>query len=72
MPDEVSFICWNCREARSRKFLCKMKDLIKEYCPRVIILLEPRISSAIADDVCTKLGKRNWARSYADGFNGRV
>lgn len=44
--------------SKSREFFCEMKDLMKEHRPQEIILLEPRISGEIADDLCKKLGKK--------------
>lgn len=46
------------------------KDLTREYKHLIVVLLEPRISEAKADEVCSKLGKKKWIRSEASGFSG--
>lgn len=65
-------VCWNCRGAKSREFACKIRELIRRYQPKIIILLDPKISREAADQVCKKLGMRSWIRSEAAGFNGGV
>lgn len=45
---------------------------MRGFRPKIVILLEPRISSASADCVCKKLGKKRWVRSEANGFSGGV
>lgn len=42
------------------------------YKPDIIAVLEPRISGITADDVCTRIGRKNWIRVEADGFSGGV
>lgn len=49
-----------------------MGDLMKEFRPKIVILLEPRISREIVDRVCKKLGNKKWARAKAFGFSGGV
>lgn len=56
----------------SKGFLCKLKEVMKEYQPSIIVLLEPRISEAMADEVCKKIGKKMWIRSEARGFSGGI
>lgn len=34
------------------------KDMMKEYKPMIIVLLEPKISEAMADEDCEKSGKK--------------
>lgn len=49
-----------------------MRELIREFKPRMIILIEPRISGDLADRVCESLGKTKWIRSEARGFSGGI
>lgn len=46
-----------------------MKEMLKEYKPRIVIRFEPRISGATADAICKKLGKKKWIRSEVVGFS---
>lgn len=55
---EVSLLCLNCKGAGRKDFLCKMKDHMREQWPKVIILLEPKISG----DVAMRFAG-NWGRS---------
>lgn len=45
---------------------------MREFQQKIVILLEPRISGAMTDTVCVRLGKKRWARSEAMGFSGGV
>lgn len=40
--------------------------------PLMVILVEPKISGALADNICRRLGKNHWIRSEARGFSGGV
>lgn len=63
-------LCWNCRGAGGREFAYKLKSIVREYRPTVVILVEPRISGDFADAVCRSLGKNTRVRSEATGFLG--
>lgn len=65
-------MAWNCRGAKSSQFTYNMKELIRRYRPKIIVLLEPRISGNEADDSCRRLGRRDWIRSKARGFSGGI
>lgn len=65
-------ICWNCRGARSDDFIREMKEFMRSYKPIIILLMEPRRSGEIADEICNKLGKNKWIRADAEGFSGGV
>lgn len=65
-------MCWNCRGAGNREFLCKMIEMMKEFRPSIVVLLKPRISGLTANDVCAKLGRRRWIHSEAAGFNSGI
>lgn len=49
-----------------------MKELMRECRPKIVILLELRISVEAVDRVCMRLGKKMWARYEAIGFSGGV
>lgn len=67
---EDSVLCWNCRGARGREFECEMKELMREYKPKIVVLLELRVSGEMMDRVCQRLGKKRSVRSEAIGFSG--
>lgn len=45
---------------------------MRRYKPLIILLMEPKISGATADEACNKLGKMKWIRANAEGFSGGV
>ena len=49
-----------------------MKDLLKQHKPDILGLLEPKVSRSQADDVCQKLGFKEWIRVEAVGFSGGI
>lgn len=65
-------ICWNHHGARSGQIHRKFKNLMKTYNPVILILLEPKVSGAMNDVVCNKIGMSKGSQSEADGFNGGV
>lgn len=69
---EDRVMCWNCRGAGNRDFLCEMREMMKEFRPSIVALLEPQISGSTVDEVCAKLGRKSWIRSEATGFSGGV
>lgn len=56
MSSFSSVLCWTCRGAAGRAFAFEVKELMREYRPKIIILLEPRISGDTADRVCKIFG----------------
>lgn len=72
MKTQSSVLCWNCRGAEGREFVVEIKELLREYKPKILILLEPRISGEVADKVCRKLGRRCWIRSEVLGYSGGI
>lgn len=47
----------------------EMREILKEYKTQIVILLEPKISGAITNAICKKLGQKKWIRSEGDGFS---
>lgn len=68
----TSFFCWNCREAGNSSFLRNAKELMKLYRPKILAVLEPRISGNTAQKVCKKLGRKNWCLVEAEGFSKEI
>lgn len=63
-------ICWNHRGASSAQFLRELKGLRRLYNSVIVILLEPKVSGAVADDVCERIGMSLRCHSEDDGFRG--
>lgn len=62
-------VSWNCRGAASREFLVEVKEILRQYRPQMLIILEPQVSGAVADKVCKSLGRSKWIRAKALGFS---
>ena len=58
----MNLLVWNCQGAASREFVRVLKDLLKQHKPDILGLLEPKVSGSQADDVCQKLGFKEWIR----------
>lgn len=69
---EKSILYWNYRGVRSRDFLIEMEELRTNYRPKLIILLEPRLSGEGANEVCKKIERSHWIRSESWGFSGEI
>lgn len=65
-------MCWNCRGVASKKFEIQMRNLLKRFKPKIVILLEPKISRETTDMVCKRSGKKRWARAEAISSSGGV
>lgn len=59
----------SCRGAGSREFI---REMMMEYLPSIIVLIEPQINGEPTNVVCKRLGKRKWIRSEAFGFSGGI
>lgn len=60
MFEAEKVVSWNCRGAAGREFLVQIREIIREFRPKILIIIEPRISGATADKVCKSLGKKWW------------
>lgn len=65
-------VSWNCHGAASKGFEVEMKEILRSIRPKIIILIEPRISGEDAEKVCKGLGRRRWVRLEARGFSGGI
>lgn len=45
---------------------------MRDYWPMLVVLLEPKISGHVADEICKKIGNNCWDLSEAEGFSGGV
>lgn len=45
---------------------------MREFQPRIVIVIEPRISGSAADRVCKNLGMKRWIRAESRGFSDRI
>ncbi|XP_028796894.1 uncharacterized protein LOC114752327 [Neltuma alba] len=68
----TSYFVWNCQGAASSKFYRVLKSLLQGYKPDVVVLVEPRISGAKADQVIRKIGYQNSHRVEAVGYSGGI
>ncbi|XP_019183629.1 PREDICTED: uncharacterized protein LOC109178450 [Ipomoea nil] len=58
--------------AGSREFQRILKTLIKNHKPGLVGLVEPKVSGAQANKICSKLGFAEWVRVEAVGFSGGI
>lgn len=70
--NQITILSLNCRGAGNQQFLRNLRDLIKVHDPKIMAILEPRISGQVADEVCRKINWENWYHVEATGFNGGV
>ncbi|XP_031116618.1 uncharacterized protein LOC116020273 [Ipomoea triloba] len=68
----MKIITWNCHGAASKRFLRAAKWIVCKHRPNIFYLLETKMSSANADNVCIKLGFDKWARVEALGYSGSI
>lgn len=68
----MDLLTWNCQGSASKEFLRVLKDLLGVHRPRVLGLLEPRVSGVQADSICKKIGFDNWVRVEAVKFSGGI
>ena len=53
---DCEIFVWNCQGANGNKFSHTMRCLVKQYKPKILMLLEPRISGIKEDRVVKGLG----------------
>ena len=66
---DCGFFIWNCQGANGNNFSHTMRCFAKQYRPKVLVLLKPRISGIKANRVIKGLG---FGRSHlfeAEGFS---
>lgn len=72
MQKVESILCWNCRGASNKELLREIMELIGNYMPTIVVLLEPKINGLLATTVCRRLKKTHWVRSEVEGFSGGI
>lgn len=60
------------RGAGSDNFLGEMMEYKRRHSTCLIILVEPKVSGAKANEICRKLGKTHWSRSQAIRFTDGI
>lgn len=68
----ISIMFWNVQGAASTKFRRSFKTIVRNYNPSLVVLLEPQISGAKADDFIRKSGFESSHRVEAVGFAGGI
>ncbi|XP_073046080.1 uncharacterized protein [Primulina eburnea] len=68
----MNLMVWNCQGAASKDLNRYLKDMIKYHNPKIVGLLEPRVSGTHADAICNKMKYENWVRVEAVGFSGGI
>ncbi|KAJ8440029.1 hypothetical protein Cgig2_020517 [Carnegiea gigantea] len=69
---EFSILTWNVQGAGSCEFLYTLKEFIRKYSPKVLMLVETKISGNTVDTVCNKLKFDGRFRVEANGFSGGI
>ena len=67
-----NILVWNVQGAGGKEFLNIMKEHIRVHKPRLIALVETRISGARAQAICTRIGFNKSLRVEAQGFQGGI
>lgn len=52
--------------------MTETRELMKVHRPSVVVLMEPRVSGAVAEGVCKCMGKNRWIRSEVCRFSRGV
>ena len=68
----MKLLVWNYNGAVSREFLSISKELMKKNRPNVIGLVETKLNSEKADEVCNKLNFDSWIGIETVGYNGGI
>ncbi|CAL1361959.1 unnamed protein product [Linum trigynum] len=63
---------WNCRGAGSRKFIRVFKEYKRKHNPNIVIIVEPRVSGATAQNVIKEMGYDKQLVVDALGFSGGI
>ncbi|KAJ9130670.1 hypothetical protein P3X46_034239, partial [Hevea brasiliensis] len=70
--DHFSIVVWNIHGIGSRCSLRLLKDYKCKFKPLILVLVEPKISGNIADDISYDLGFDCWVRMESVGFSGGI
>lgn len=68
----MDLLIWTCQGSASKGFLRVIMDLLRVHRPRILALLEPRISGDQTNGICRKVGFDNWVQVEAVGFSDGI
>ncbi|CAN1160041.1 Putative ribonuclease H protein At1g65750 [Linum perenne] len=68
----ISFLSWNCRGAGHKNFVSALKHYVQGYNPKMVAVLEPRISGERGNKIRRKLGFNFSFIEEAQGFKGGI
>ena len=68
----MNIFVWNVQGARSREVLNILREHIRMHKPMIMALVETHVSGTRAQEICHRVGFRNWFRVEAQGFQGRI
>lgn len=70
--NSLNILTWNTSGAGNNDFLNAFRDIVRIHDPRVVALIEPRISGEAAARMCSRLGFDGCIRMEAEGFAGGI
>lgn len=68
----VNILSWNVRGAASRRCLRYFVNIVRLHFLSILIVLEPPISGERADNVCKRIGLKEYFRVEAQAFSGGI
>ena len=68
----INILAWNVQGAGSREFFNILREHLHMHRPSIVALFETRISGPRAQQVCERIGFRNFFRVDAQGFQGGI
>lgn len=68
----IRILFWNVQGVALKGFRCSFNTLIKNYCPSMVIIIEPKISGKQADDFVKRSGFDYSHRIETLGFSGGI
>ena len=72
MDPQLSLLVWNAQGAGGSGFLSTIRELIRLHDPKVLALIDTRVSGRTAEQVCTRTGFEGSLLIKADGFVGGI
>ena len=68
----MKMIAWNYQGAGNEMFCAHAYELHRRHCPNILIIIEPRIAEARAQEVIDTLPYSHSCRVDPAGFSGRI
>lgn len=66
----MKVLSWNCRGAISPRFYRCLKEILRQYYPDVLFLMEPRVQSQKGRRILQSFSYTQYVAVEADGFSG--